>query len=260
MREARYKKIVWALSFLVFIESSALIFLFIKLHKKAPRAAAIKGKIAIVLDDWGYNNDNLDTAARIKYPFTASVLPGLPYSRAVAQELNKNGVELLLHLPMEPKEKYNLEKNTIKSSMDKQSIARILERGLADIQYARGVNNHMGSKVTEDYKTIGVILSELKKRRLFFLDSLVTSQSVCQEAAQKARVGFAKRDIFLDNTDEPQYIKGQLSKLKKKARLHGSAIAIGHDRKNTLEVLEQEMPKLEKEGYKLVFVSELIKY
>jgi hypothetical protein len=104
-----------------------------------------------------------------------------------------------------------------------------------------------------------IVLKTVSRKHLYYLDSYVSSDSVCLELAEKLRVHFAKRDVFLDNQPEPDYIRNQLMKLKLLAHARGWAIGIGHDRKNTLEVLREEMPKLEKEGYRFVFVSELIK-
>jgi polysaccharide deacetylase 2 family uncharacterized protein YibQ len=220
---------------------------------------AVKGKIAIVIDDWGYNLNNLHIIEQIKEPLNCSVLPNLAYSRRVAEELHSRGFQIILHLPMEPHEKYKLEKDTILTSMDETTIRDIVERDLASIVYAKGVSNHMGSRATEDTRTMGIVFKELKKRHLYFLDSFVSSKSVCFELARKMGLGFAKRDVFLDNKEEPRYIKQQIYKLKLKAKIYGHAIGIGHDRKITLEVLRETMPELEKEGYKFVFVSELVK-
>ncbi len=218
----------------------------------------IKGKLAIVIDDWGYNLNNLHIAKQIKYPFTASILPCLPYSKAVAKGLYEQGIEVILHLPMEPHERFRLEHNTITTMMDEENIKNIIAQDLTDIQYATGVSNHMGSKATEDLRTMGIVFGELKKRNLFFMDSLVSAKSICAGLADKMNQRFIKRDVFLDNIEEAEYIRGQIHKLKAKARVFGQAVGIGHDRKITLEALKEAMPLLEKEGYKLVFVSELI--
>ncbi len=261
-REQRFKIVILILSVLLIAESAALIFLFTRLAavKKIPKVAVpVKGKIAIVIDDWGYNLDNLYILDQIKYPFTASVLPRLDYSKEISAELHKRGFQVILHLPMEPHEKYRLEKNTIITSMGEQAMINIIAQDLADIHFAIGVSNHMGSKATEDLRIMSIVLNELKKRGLFFLDSLVSSKSVCSYLAGKLHVSFIKRDVFLDNKGEAGYIKDQIYKLKRKALVYGYAVGIGHDRKITLEVLRDAMPELEKEGYKLVFVSELVK-
>ncbi len=94
---------------------------------------------------------------------------------------------------------------------------------------------------------------------MYFLDSFVSSASVCANLAKEIVVGFARRDVFLDNVLDREYIKSQISKLKAKAATRGYAIGIGHDRRVTLEVLAEVMPEIEKEGYKFVFVSDLVK-
>jgi uncharacterized protein len=226
--------------------------------RPAPSAVS-KGSIAIVLDDWGYNVSSLPLIEQINYPLTLSVLPNLPYSQKVATELHHRGFEIILHLPMEPFQKTGLEKNTILTSMDGQTIQDILDENLSMFPYIRGVNNHMGSRATEDNRTMQIIMSELKKKGLYFLDSFVTSRSVAESEAVRSGIPFVKRDIFLDNQPDEAYIKQQIYKLVSRARQHGFAVGIGHDRKTTLEVLRQVMPEVVKEGYRFVFLSELVK-
>ena len=225
----------------------------------APLVVKIKGNIAIVLDDWGYNLNNLAMLEEIKYPLTLSVLPNLPYSTEVAQEAHKLGLEVILHLPMEPYEKLRLEKNTVLTGMDETKIQNILKTDLGDIPYVRGVSNHMGSRATGDPKVMGVLFRELKKRDLYFLDSFVSAKTIGARLAKDIGLYFIKRDIFIDNNQEYGYIEGQLNKLKKIAGSYGRAVGIGHDRKVTLQVLGDLMPEIEKEGYRFVLVSDLIK-
>lgn len=256
----RYKLAVIILASLVVIESAALIYLGLSRPKPPVKKAAVfKGKIAIVIDDWGYSLNNLELASEIKLPLTAALLPNLAYSKRIAENLHTLGFEIILHLPMEPSEKYRLEKNTIMVSMDEAAINRIIEEGLAGLNYVRGVSNHMGSFATQDVRTMNIIFNALKRRKLYFLDSLVSTKSICALLTKKLGLGFVRRDIFLDNTEDPQYIKGQIDKLKARARVNGKAIGIGHDRRHTLEVLKEVMPHIEEEGYKLVFVSELVR-
>ncbi|MGA2774677.1 MAG: divergent polysaccharide deacetylase family protein [Candidatus Omnitrophota bacterium] len=247
---------------IILITIITLIILILALKKSTLRIHKIsvpfKGKIAIVIDDWGYNLNNIPIAEGIKYPFTASVLPNLKSSKEAAYRLHSAGFEVILHLPMEPKEKYGLEKNTITVSTDKESINKIISEDLSNIVYAKGISNHMGSRATEDSRIMTLVFKELKNRHLYFLDSFVTPRSVCREVAGKIGIPSAKRDIFLDNKVEKTYIRQQINKLKSCSRRKGWAVGIGHDRKVTLETLKEEMPALTKEGYRLVFVSELV--
>jgi len=255
----KYRITIIILSLIVIIEGIIILYLSLRPFKKPASVLVLpKPKIAIVLDDWGYNLHNIRIAEEIKQPLTISVLPNLSYSRAVCQELHKRGFEIILHLPMEPREKTNLEKNTIMVSMDQDTVRNIVAADLKDLTYVSGVSNHMGSVATEDYRTMSAIFKELKKKHLYFLDSFVSSRSVCYNLARKIKLRFARRDIFLDNQENAPYIKNQIAKLKSKAKIYGRAIGIGHDRKITLEVLKEVLPQLEKEGYQFVYLSELV--
>ncbi|MDO9573149.1 MAG: divergent polysaccharide deacetylase family protein [Candidatus Omnitrophota bacterium] len=231
------------------------------LYKKVPPKIIpiSKGKIAIVIDDWGYNQNNLGILCQIKQPLTCAVLPNLRNTPSVVQKLHKFGKEIILHLPMEPKESRKVEKNTISVNMNKEEIRKIINKDLANLVFAKGVSNHMGSRVTQDIKSSTMVMQEVKKHNLYFLDSFVTSASVCASLAKKIGLRFAKRDVFLDNQNNPEYIKNQVNELKKIAYHQGIAIGIGHDRKNTLLVLKEMLPELAREGYKFVFVSEVAK-
>jgi polysaccharide deacetylase 2 family uncharacterized protein YibQ len=216
-RERRDKIIIGVLLIIIILQG---VFIIISRPKKIPKVPLVlKGKIAIVIDDWGYNLNNLVLLDQIKYPLTVSVLPNLNYSQAVAEQSHRRGFQIILHLPLEPHEKLRLEKNTVMTSMDEVTIRNILKQDLASLAYPCGVSNHMGSKATEDPRTMGIIFRELKRRNLYFLDSLVSSESVCFDLAQKMHLGFAKRDVFLDNIEEPEYIRGQIYKLKTRARV-----------------------------------------
>ncbi|MDD5255335.1 MAG: divergent polysaccharide deacetylase family protein [Candidatus Omnitrophica bacterium] len=258
----KYRNIIIALALLVFLEGIFIVALWVKRPAEkpvpaVPKKPAVRASIAIVIDDWGYNLHNLEALEKIDFPFTAAVLPRLPYSAQIARELHERGHEVILHLPMEPREKISLEKNTLMTSMAAQEVIGIMGQDLDSIAYAKGVSNHMGSRATEDERTMKAVFKELKRRNLYFLDSFVSARSVCAQVASQAGLAFAKRDIFLDNKSDPAYIKGQIQKLKSLARARGSAIGIGHDRVSTFAVLKEVIPQLRKEGYKLVFVSDL---
>ncbi|MEW6075360.1 MAG: divergent polysaccharide deacetylase family protein [Candidatus Omnitrophota bacterium] len=262
-RTVIYKEIILILILIIAVQGIVMVKMWLGRQKKAEKPqvevvpTAPKRRIAIVLDDWGYNAKIATSLEHIHARLTMSVLPNLAYSKAVAALLHKRGFEIILHLPLEPHEQYRLEKNTIMVSMNEQDIQAILKKDLTAIPYCRGVSNHMGSKATEDTKTMGIIFNELHKRGLYYLDSFVTSKSVCAPVAKGKRVLFAKRDVFLDNKANPSYIKEQVRKLKEEADEKGYAIGIGHARRVTLETLKEIIPSLEREGYSLVFVSEL---
>jgi len=218
-----------------------------------------KGKIAIVLDDWGYTLKNADFISENDFHVTIAVLPFKAYSARIAEIAHEKGKDTIVHMPMEPlnKDHYDLEENTVMINMDKPEIMRLLRNAFDSVPYARGMNNHMGSAATENIRLMRIVMQYLKERDFFFLDSLVTSKSVCRGLARRLGVKFAQRDIFIDNESDSVYIHGQLMKLASKAKSNGSAIGIGHDRPATIAVLKEMIPKLEADGFEFVYVSEL---
>lgn len=259
MKNKKYKIAIWILSSIVAIQG--MIIFFLGRMKIPPKVMppVLKGKIAIVLDDWGYNLNTLSLLDGLNYPLTMAVLPNLAHSVQVAQDLHGRGFEVILHLPLEPRENHRLEQNTILTSMDEQKIISILTQDLTGLAHLRGVSNHMGSRATADSRAMQIIFKELKKRRLYFLDNLVSRDSVCANLAKQLKLNFLQRDIFLDGQENPAYIKRQIYKLKIKAKTSGQAIGVGHNRKITLQVLKEMLPLLEKEGLRLVYLSELVK-
>ena len=234
-------------------------------HREQARARALelaKPRIAIVLDDWGYNTRNVPALQRLHRPVTVAILPRLKYSQAIARAGRAAGCEVILHLPMESHRleanpRFRMEAKTILSSMSDREVADDVAEALASVPGCRGVSNHQGSKGTEDARLMRDVLRQLKQRRLYFLDSLSTPHSVGRAAARDAGVPYAQRQRFLDNENRAPYVEAQLRQLVDDARARGSAIGIGHDRPVTLAVLERLLPQLEAQGVRCVYVSEL---
>ncbi|MFH1062940.1 MAG: divergent polysaccharide deacetylase family protein [Candidatus Omnitrophota bacterium] len=232
----------------------------LKVYSLILKQKPFKGKIAIVLDDWGYNQSMLEPALSLKTPITYALLPNLPYSRKIAQALDANGDEIILHLPLEPHNaaKHPLEKNTILTTMSKQEVIDITLNDLNSLPNLRGINNHMGSKATEDENVMEIIFDIIKSKNLYFLDSYTSNQSALAKVAVLKNVVFFKRDVFLDDKNDKESIKQQLIKTTDLAQQTGMAIAIGHAKSLTIETLAEMIPLLEKQGYEFVYLSQLI--
>lgn len=216
------------------------------------------GTIAIVLDDWGYSLNQLSPLASLQRPVTVAILPNLPYSTQVAQAAHARGHEVILHMPMEAKSSTApKEAGTILTTMSRQEILKLLSNSFQSVPFAKGISNHQGSKATANSQVMETVLGEIKRRNLYFLDSLVTQDSVCGQIAGRMNLKFARRAVFLDNEEDPAAIQAGLLQLAKIASQKGAAVGIGHDRANTLQVLQETIPALERAGYTLVPVSKL---
>lgn len=225
----------------------------------APRKAA-RAKVAIVMDDFGYNMNDLNTLFSIGQPITLSVLPDLKYSKRVAKFARERGYEVMLHLPLEPHAKnVKEEADTIRSGMPEGEIASRLSKEIESVPGLSGVSNHMGSKSTEDVNLMTIVLSNLKQKGLYFFDSLTSEKSVCRDVAKTIGIKYAKRDIFLDNVDNKEYIEHQLVLLENSALKRGRMTAVCHDRKNTIAALVKMMPRMSHDGVEFVFLKEMVR-
>ncbi|MDD3374946.1 MAG: divergent polysaccharide deacetylase family protein [Candidatus Omnitrophica bacterium] len=219
------------------------------------------GRIAIIIDDWGYNK-NCDFLKNIDIPIAISVLPNLPYSKLSAQCAHENNKEVMLHLPLEPHKFTEVypPNYIITTNMDAKKIEQTIDDYLESVPYAEGINNHMGSKAVQDKAFMKIILRYLKNKKLFFVDSRVTSDSICKEAAAEVRIPFAQRDVFLDNLSNEEYIRNQIKKLANIAKKQGYAIGIAHNRPSTLKVIQEQSQKLKEQGFEFVTVKTLTGY
>lgn len=216
-------------------------------------------KVAIVLDDWGYNTKALDTALAIREPLTIAILPHLPHSTQVAEKAHAAGHEIMLHMPMEPLKNVGLEKGTIMSGMNPSEVRSLLDSAIESVPYLRGVNNHMGSKVTQDPRILKIVMTDLKSRNLFFLNSMVTGSVVGREVAGGLSIPYAERDIFLDNVRIEEAILEELENLKQAAIRQGSAIGIGHNEPVTLRAIQKVLPSWRAEGIEVHPLSDIIR-
>ncbi len=254
-------KNILVISVILVVVGFFLIFCLKKVFLKAPKEIA-KTKIAIVIDDWGYNVRYLNLLKEIDVPITISILPNLRYSSKIARFVRDSGLEVILHLPLEPeigkRGRLGWEQNTITSQMDREEVVDTLNNALVSVPYASGVSNHMGSLATKNRQLMSIIFAELKERNLFFLDNLVVNESICRQLAKENQIKYAARDVFLDNLGDAEYIKGQFRQLREIALASGEAIGIGHAKPTTLKVLKDEVASMQVEGIELVFISDLI--
>ncbi|MBN1626728.1 MAG: divergent polysaccharide deacetylase family protein [Deltaproteobacteria bacterium] len=217
-------------------------------------------KIAIVIDDFGDDYGLATSFMDIGFPITMSILPSSTHAKKIAEKAVENGFEVILHLPMEPKNYPDVYPgpDALLTSMDEKEILGLIDKNLEKIPGVYGINNHMGSCFTEQEDKMTYVLKELKKRDLFYLDSRTTSNSVGFRLAGEIGVPTAERDVFLDNDQSYKAVKYQMDRLIGIARYSGEAIGIGHPHDVTLEILREYAGVL-KTDYNMVPVSQLVK-
>lgn len=219
--------------------------------------------LAIILDDAGQSLEELDRALSIGRPVALAILPGLPHSTELARRAVRAGLEVLLHLPMEPEDPAKrslMGPGGVTEGMPDEEIARVVREDLEALPGAVGVNNHMGSRGTSDARVLRVVMRVLRERGLFFVDSRTSPRSVVRQVAAEVGLPTASRSVFLDNEPDPEAIRRQLLRAVEVARTHGEAIAIGHiTRLPTVEVLRERVPEVEAAGVRIVPVRTLVR-
>lgn len=217
--------------------------------------------ISLVIDDLGYkkklDSHALSLPGNISYAF----LPFGPFSKQLVERAHQQNNEILLHLPMQAKNSdVKLGSAGLTDQMSAQQIYQSIEKSLAAIPYASGVNNHMGSHLTTRPLAMTWVMGALKKHQLFFLDSITTADSIAAIVAKSYQLPHTRRNVFLDHNRNPEEIAYQFERLIRYAKKHGSALGIGHPFPETLEFLAQNIPKLNAKGVKIIPVQQLINY
>lgn len=223
-------------------------------------ARQFRGKIAIVIDDCGYDLASVHTLLDTGLPFSYAILPFKPYSSDVLELVKSRGRVPMLHLPMEPMNAAAMSEgaNTVRTNLSAADKLALTRKAVNSLPGIIGVNNHQGSKATSDAATMKVVLGELRSQGLFFVDSRTTAASVACATAQKLGVATARNDIFLDNSSNVADIRAQIYKALALAQKNGSVIAICHARTNTAKCWKLYAEEFKKTGITFVPVTELL--
>ena len=215
--------------------------------------------LAIIIDDIGFNESYVDLI-NISVPMTLAVIPSTKYASLAAKAGKEGGMEIMMHLPMEPKGYPETDPGrwALLKVMGEDEISRNLDANFDMLPDVKGVNNHMGSSFTEYAEGMEVVLKGIKKRGLFFVDSRTSYRSKAYSIARGMGIKSAERSTFLDNVQTKEAISAQIAKAVKAAKEKGKAIAIGHPSKATIATLAEVAPYIIDEGVQLVFASAVV--
>ncbi len=223
-------------------------------------AGQTRPRVAIIIDDLGYDRDLAEKFLSLDAVFSFAILPYSPHQREIAEMAHRKGWPVMLHMPMEPREFPRVDPGpgAVFSDMSPDERIRMVKQGLAEVPHVCGVNNHMGSAVTADSVQMNQLLSILKKQGLFFVDSRTSADSRCRSSARLFQVPFAERDVFLDHVAEAEKVRAQLEGLIRMAEKKGQAVGIGHPYAVTCEVLAEMLPAIKKR-VQLVPASDVVR-
>ena len=215
--------------------------------------------IAIVIDDAGVDRRRTARVAALPGPLTISYLTyasGLAEQTSIARAA---GHELMVHVAMEPTNRsVDPGPRVLRTGFDAEELLLRLRWGLSQFEGYVGINNHMGSRFTENTAGMRIVLAELKTRGLLFLDSRTSQTTVGGKIARELDLPFAERNIFLDHDPKLEVVNQQIKLLERDARRRGYAVAIGHPRDATLDALEAWLPTVASKGMRLVPISTIV--
>lgn len=215
--------------------------------------------ISIIIDDMGNRLQDGRKAVELPGAITYAFLPHTPYARTLAEQAHSSGKEVMLHLPMDAHSGNQLGPGGLTLHMTEKQLQTTLKQGLQAVPHVAGLNNHMGSLLTQHPGAMGWLMQGIKEYGdLYFVDSRTTAMSVAERVARESKVPTASRDVFLDNVREPEAIRAQFQQLIRRARNHGKAIGIAHPYPETIAVLSEELEELEAHGVHLVTTSQII--
>lgn len=203
------------------------------------------GKIVLIIDDMGMDVARSKQVIDLGVPMTLAFLPYAPRVQDLTEEARKKGHELIIHIPMEPVDSnVSLGGMGLTEDMSAATFDQRLDEIFNSFSGYVGVNNHMGSQLTQNEAAMRQLMIALKKRDKFFIDSRTINTSVAADIARLSGVPTATRDVFLDHIDTPEGIHAALKKAENIARKNGTVIVIGHPKDTTIQGLREWLPTL----------------
>ena len=223
-------------------------------------ADTVRPRIAIIIDDLGYQWDAGLRVIALPGPVACAILPQTPRAAELARLANEAGKDVLLHLPLQAQEAVTKpDPGAIELDMSRADLAQAFAANLSSVPHVVGINSHRGSLLTRHPGHMLWLMEEIRQHgSLFFVDSVTTHRSVALQVAREAGVPATRRDVFLDPQPGARVVKREFARLKETARRSGFAVGIGHPLPATLELLEKELPKLEEDGFELVRITSIV--
>ena len=223
-------------------------------------AESARPQIALIIDDLGYERRAGERAIALPGPITYAVLPGTPRTRYLAEAAFAAGKEVILHLPMQAESTDDADDpGSLLLDMSRAQFAGTLAANMEAVPHIVGINGHRGSLLTRHPGHMQWLMDGIRRHgALFFVDSYTTHESVALHIAAEKGVPAIRRDVFLDPDSNPDTVEREFARLKQLAADRGYAVGIGHPYPVTLGFLEEALPRLEKDGFDLVSVSDLV--
>ena len=260
MPTSQYRQQIFFPIFRLFIISLIGIIIGLFLFFVFEKNKEVKGTICLVIDDFGFaQNKDVEDFFQLNENITGAIIPGTPYAGAIGRYADSVGIETIIHMPMESHEKDDTEYPVyLNEKLNAALVEERIQFAFNEVPTALGMNNHQGSKATENLQLMKNVARTLKKLDKFFLDSFTNPESRGYITMRRYGVPTQLRQVFLDHVEAPEQIKFNLDSLAALSHTMDIAVGIGHVKPVTLKVLKQQIPRLISQGYRFIRLSEAV--
>ncbi|WP_299199485.1 divergent polysaccharide deacetylase family protein [uncultured Amphritea sp.] len=212
-------------------------------------------RLIIIVDDIGNNLEHGKAAIRLPGPIAYSVLPHTPHSIFLAEMAYREGKEVMLHAPMENTAHLRLGPGALTDTQNRVQLTTVLRDAIGAVPHVSGVNNHMGSLLTQQRQKMDWVMGVLAEQGLFFLDSRTTKDTMAWKSAYSQGIPWLVRDVFLDHEQTTAFIDKQFRYALRLSQEQGFAVLICHPYPETIRYLQDALPKIGEQGIQLVAPS-----
>ncbi|MDR0305876.1 MAG: divergent polysaccharide deacetylase family protein [Chitinispirillales bacterium] len=219
-------------------------------------------KMAILIENFGFEA----TQTAVEYlsfpePLTMSLVPAqklAPWTAKIADEYKK---EIVMLLPMEPLPaqfgKYK--QSTIMIHYTEENIRGLISQAAAAIPNFSGISNFYGNRALEDSRVMEIVLSEVNRRKAYFVYTESNRKSVAPSIAQKLKVPGGPIQGSIEASDSPEQIREKLRRYSVVAEKTGKILIKAPPSPAFIQALKGELETLRHNGIRLVYVSELVR-
>ncbi len=225
-----------------------------------PWSGARGARIAIVIGGLGVSQTGTQEALdKLPAEVTVAFASGGNSIGRWMQTARRSGHEVVMQVPLEPFDYPNVNpgRNTLTIDADAAENIKALHWSLSRTTNYVGVVNYMGARFSADSDAMTVLMTELGKRGLMYLDDGSSARSVSPQAAAKNRVPFAAADTAIDAKQDRGEILKKLDELERTARANGFAIGTGSAFPVTVDTLSGWVAEARKRGIEIVPISAL---
>jgi polysaccharide deacetylase 2 family uncharacterized protein YibQ len=222
-----------------------------------PLTQAYSAQLVIIIDDIGNNYELGNAMVELEGPLTLAFLPHTPYAKKLANKAYLREKEIILHAPMENTVKAALGLGALTQALTETELKQALRKAIASIPHVQGINNHMGSALTQNKQAMKWVMETLQDEQLYFIDSLTSANSVAYTLAQQQGLPSLKRHVFLDNDTSTAALNKQWQLALRIAEKYGKAVLIAHPYTESHHFLAQKIPQLSNQNIELVHASQL---